>query len=1126
MADALITPPTSPEISPLMDTFTRTSAQPAASSSAASHPSLATTAAIASSKQSPTRRVLRRKKSGLGSTIRTKKSRDALKGVHEVTADKENAGAQASASNPSVAERLVKRVRNVKSVPLLNNTNRYSSQQQTCSVDQQSKSTTTNRPIGKQEFLVERKPSRHAASQSIGGGAPPVLGRYHTEFSYPSSGELDGRFELPPPPQSTDSLDLARSMTSNTELRDTRDHSISLTGTNVSHFGSVSSCSWNPAAATSASTMSGSQDMGRSSKRQRSETVTTFGGNTSTSLSGGSPRSTIRVDLGIDHHAAASTSTPKYPESMTTATTVSPTATYHKTPGTDSTVRATGDTTIEKSDVYRRSRQLQRIVAGFHETSDSRDTGAEDQEVLVANWSDEHQGDTDSMEEIRETEEMQQRFLKRHSRDFAHLHSFPGQAYSTRDAPETTTIGHDSPALRAFNLDESEQDRQARIIEESKTAGREKRRSWMLAKAGLLGGGGPLSPTAHTSPITSLHRRNGSVNSASPMSPVFSPQLGRFQNNGKRASIDATPRASVATPGGERRNSRSGIRPLSLVISQEHARSREKRSSLSFTSGDLGPLLNTTMSAATATTAPAVASPVVLEEEEDEEDGPPRDWSTVAAPPLGRRLSKTTKRHSYVRSSVDLSPAQQALPPYLRSYSQSISTHSHHSQTSNSSMSSLGAVIGGTANSESSCSSGAEHLGGPRVLSAESFNFRMSLQEKRHAPHSATLASYQLGGQDGNGRSESRNTFSSFAMGSVRTDSRLTLRGPTPDLRMDDAAEMEDRDARIKRRRARAFLVAGLKLENNTLQTRRDANQDVVVEHEDECEEETSGGRKNRRGGIMVEENLGIGQEHVSSPGEVVPRPVSTARSTPVERKRYSVMRREKVGSSSGGGGGGESSPEVGWSQSLPIRRAGTPLLPFYLAKPTTSVQQDSDQREVLRSEEIESKEAAAPEITISVTEDLENVAPPGEIQPSDAAGLDPLYAAHSRALSVSPQDTNSTVDNGDIVRELFWLPGAANPMMPGSSTPHAPQQNDHVVRKVKSDVGLGASFRDPIPNAPGRSMSRPPSPLLVHGDSAGASPARDADSERKSSWSTAARGWLRSETKITPEVEMEKGFG
>ena len=992
------------------------------------------------------------------------------------------------------SSKLVKRLRSVRSVPLLSSTRPNDSQPAPeAARSKEVKRKSERMDKGNEEVLSEeshRSRLYRPRTRTIGDVEEHQIQRYPTlssstnmyEFGYPSFAEVEGGFG---------------SVSSGSEHPGHRKRLSSQMGSlgyssisSGSNFGSLS-----------ASTSAGfAQGGAKSAQRNRSETVTTFEGATSGS---GSPRSTIRINLGDETPRNWMSERRRGSGASESVGSI----VFGRTPRTDQTLRTQNlDIGQTREEVYRRSRDLQRIMCDEHSPDLPISAPSEEETARVV------EPDQESIEEIRDNEEMQKKFLQRHSVDFAHLH----QSASFRSRADQQSLASAASALttqgeagsstdRAFDPTESEDERQRRIVEEARRSGREKRRSWMLSKAGLAGG--PMSPIVHATPF---HRRNSSsITSGSCMSPGFPPML-------------MSPRVGEITPRAHVRQSslQGGMRPLALVKNQER-----RRSMIIGQASDivLGPPL---------VTSPVEVVPEAEEEEESSDkvgelsrsessttcsmsaghfDDPyishARNWSNTSIgggmPSIRTDGHKRGSVHSSngsgsqgsISRSVSIkshrrtmSPAQQALPPHLRSFSASSVS------VTNSSMSSLGAVIGGTANSESSCSSG-EHIGGPRVLSSDAYNFRMSVAQRKESKSLSNRQSLQL-------RTESRMTNSTFAAGSLRTESQMTWRNETPELGFD--AELrdslsEDRESRIKRRRARAFLVAGLKLERNATPSN---SSNVVAEQDDDWPASATESKKDRRGGIMVETNLNIGEEAM----EIVSTP------QPIERKRYSVLQREK-GYDTGSGSDDVHSPT--------LRRAGTPLLPFYL-KPGNSPSMDeatffsARQSPVSASSVLATAESgnsaikpASPDITINVT------AESGIVYPINTEST-PVQRSLPRDDSEnSLQDPSAwRAQSGEMMRELFWLPGTSQEPVDSAGA------NDHSVRRMQSDVGLGAAFQQVETGS--RPMSRPPSPALIHPGSAGASPGR----ERKNSWSNAARGWLRSENKATPEVEVEKGFG
>jgi hypothetical protein len=178
-------------------------------------------------------------------------------------------------------------------------------------------------------------------------------------------------------------------------------------------------------------------------------------------------------------------------------------------------------------------------------------------------------------------------------------------------------------------------------------------------------------------------------------------------------------------------------------------------------------------------------------------------------------------------------------------------------------------------------------------------------------------------------------------------------------------------------------------------------------------------------------------------------------------------------------------------------------------------------------------RESISP-ITISSEETTHKSSRPAAAAPiSTANGItiavyDPMGHARQASLASfrdstserpAPQRDNSEGSSGDLhmedqgmnslelERRLFFHPPSNNP------TP------SKAVRKVKSDFGLGGSH---IALPQGRSMSRPTSPVIIHEDSAGASPGRPT----KTTWSKGVRQWWREETKPDAENATERGFG
>lgn len=160
---------------------------------------------------------------------------------------------------------------------------------------------------------------------------------------------------------------------------------------------------------------------------------------------------------------------------------------------------------------------------------------------------------------------------------------------------------------------------------------------------------------------------------------------------------------------------------------------------------------------------------------------------------------------------------------------------------------------------------------------------------------------------------------------------------------------------------------------------------------------------------------------------------------------------------------------------------------------------------------------SGGPGITVSMFGGNQATEPAGSrtVSPSQQL-LVPGMPRNESERSLHDPSTWHDRNSGEMVKELFWVPGMAT-----NVEEPEPIDGTRLLRKVKSDFGLRAAFQEQEP-LPRRSMSRPPTPNLVVEDAAGASPGRI----RKNSWSKTAREWLRPEAAETPETEVEKGFG
>ncbi len=809
-----------------------------------------------------------------------------------------------------------------------------------------------------------------------------------------------------------------------------------------------------------------------------------------------------------------------------------------------------------------------------------------------------------------------ERFLRSHSRDFGHL-------YSTNPNPMAPKQDErmDKPRDSDMQRMESAQERHERLVQESRKEGRERRRSWMLAKAGL-------SLDEPSSSSVPNHRRRSSVlgGYATPRVDVARPMNDPATRRMLRQSVDLRSQPVLA----------GGPRPLSLVASQDL---KKRLSAMGVVQPPAAALANDVTHAQVA--------PVLMEEPEEMsvvmeepvttprpsleidhrnrlgmgQPGHSRNPSSLSIPYAGTTSRRSSPSGSipppsaYTRSmnqaiaaqysaaspagSMNSTPPRSQIPPHLRNFSTS---------STGSSLSSLGAIIGESPGaSSSSCSSGADHLGGPRELAPESFNFRMSAVERS--------SSLRNGFQ---GRSESRLTTSSvgglIAPGSLRTNSRMTLRGSVFDNDTNRASLIEDKHERTRRRRARAFLVAGLKLEKGSL----DRSSAITIEQDEEEDEVLSDGqdaeeKHGRRHGLVMEQNdeltaLANVQETAPPREPISPPPPPSATSS---RKRYSVIRREKMAAyvqptaSEGPRDHPPRAPTPLLSLYLqPGRSAAAPLetdgeissvaasyhtarqstsrtsrhssrmsdigLPSLAEAPGDTARQPftSDVsvpseismpisaadvtplrqtlRRVKRFEEVAgpSQEGhtnviiastdplSGPGITISLFEsgsDQESATIESgsyddhsiDTMSSESVGRDSglLAPEESPALTTledSTQGWGRGINSEELARELFWRSEGEGE---GESV-HAPitelMTDVASIRQVRSDACLGASYRQ------GSSPSMPISPSFVHADSAGTSPGR----VHKEGWSKGVRTWLTGGVKATVEGDMEKGFG
>ncbi|KAJ9119201.1 hypothetical protein QFC22_003693 [Naganishia vaughanmartiniae] len=725
-----------------------------------------------------------------------------------------------------------------------------------------------------------------------------------------------------------------------------------------------------------------------------------------------------------------------------------------------------------------------------------------------------------------------ERFLNRHSRDFGHLYARPATSSITPQNTEQTEGPNGEDAIEDLIIPGPEVD-----IALARKEGREKRRSWALYRAGLVspvpaaGSNGwttPHSaPAASTSHTASISQSQQSISGR----PGHHRRVSSFLTGAHHPSVNPSPglTASPQISTVQRQTVLSGgFKPLALVavtkgISSSPAgpeRPVQRRNRWSMGSSASSPYIE----------AHASAVALLHHTRDDEEE----ELSVIAE--RESEKSRTSTRLSV--SSADHSRASlSSIPAHLRN---------HSSSTTSSSLSSLGAVINGSSPSKStsSCSSGGEHLGGPKVLSGESFNFRMSVVSGGGRRKSGLLSGDHDEKETGQSLDDRMtwNSAASSGFDNLRTDSRMTLRGGRlldGQIDPEDALAGNDRDSRAARRRARAFLVAGLKLEEGSL----------YHEHEEQPMSPSAKMDATRRAGVVLSQPIEWNDE----------APMQENRAS---RKRYSVMRAEK------------SVPlQVSQVQSpiTPNASLGTSLLwrqhELQSGASSASSYYTADEQPLHSPSEAQF-DIAEPGFTeifdtgIPVLGDRyrgrESVSPITISSSAGTARMSPGMNATSQAPSTglaAPGITIAIYDPSGHARQASLASvrrdsiGSDRPVptrddSSGSSTDmHLGQQGlnslelerqlffDHrsvrsansdafkSVRKVKSDIGLGANQ---IALPTGRSMSRPTSPVIIHQDSAGASPGR----HRKTGWSKGVREWWRDDAKANAENETERGFG
>ncbi|KAJ9110072.1 hypothetical protein QFC19_001743 [Naganishia cerealis] len=653
-----------------------------------------------------------------------------------------------------------------------------------------------------------------------------------------------------------------------------------------------------------------------------------------------------------------------------------------------------------------------------------------------------------------------ERFLNRHSRDFGHLYARPttsttGIALEPMETTETTTTGGED-AIEDLVMPGAEVN-----IALVRKEGREKRRSWALYRAAVTRGIAS-SPSAAGTIDRPIHRRTRWSMGSSVGSP----------------SVETSAPINITALGNTRDEEEE---ELSIIVERESEKSRTS-TSISLSSAE--------------------------------------------------------------QSRASLS----SIPAHLRN---------HSSSTTSSSLSSLGAIIhhgSSPSKSTSSCSSGGEHLGGPKVLSGDAFNFRMSIVSGGGRRRSGLLAediNHEEQGLDQ--RSDSRMTSQTFTnsssgFDSIRTDSRMTLRGKRllpGQIDPEDALMGSDKDSRAARRRARAFLVAGLKLEEGSLYREQPEEHPLLPSAKADT---------GRRGGVVIEKAI----EWNENP----PLQVNTT-----TRKRYSIMRAEKTVPLQLSTSQARSpvtttpatlGPSLLWRQHEFHSSETSSASSYHTAidqplnqSPVEESHSDVEEpgfMEVLDNgmqvpaERYRGRESVSP-ITLSSDAGTARMSPAEKaVEPTSAAmgqgaqGItiaiyDP--AGHARQASLASIQRDSIVLDGRPVPLRNDSQGSSGDIHLGEQEMNSLELerqlffDDHSanadafrsVRKVKSDIGLGAS-QITLPH--GRSMSRPTSPVIIHQDSAGASPGR----QRKTGWSKGVREWWRDESKVNAENETERGFG
>lgn len=660
-----------------------------------------------------------------------------------------------------------------------------------------------------------------------------------------------------------------------------------------------------------------------------------------------------------------------------------------------------------------------------------------------------------------------ERFLKRHSQDFSHLYgrsrAVVADGQNFQGVPGGTSIVASEPVHEAPEPDAEDE---RRALEEARRMGREKRRSWMLQRAGLAGtmplsvgeestqAGLSSSSAATTSASARHHRRTSSTTFLAP-----SARAGQASGHVRQTTLFGGPK------------------PLTLVAVQNRRRlSQQMQLPSSARSPFVEPFVTSpTDDEVSMSPTPAPTESPSAIHEVDEED-PSVTPKKRLAPPSSYSPHRDHPSSSPTSSVSASQHRTSSIPPHLRGASAS-------SHASSGSLSSLGHIIAGYSPgaSTSSCSSGADHIGGPRELAPENFNFRMSISDRNSSSRLGTRADSRLTWTSGSLRRQT----------SMQTESRLSQMDSTSDtdeeVPVAEILEGDDREARLVRRRARAFLMAGLKLERNSV-VRPDSG--IAVEQQVEDGHDTvKRSDSRRRAGIIVQ-----GEVDVANP-DLEPGVLGLPDKTSNSRKRYSMLRREKAAAAE--------SEELLTTPSSEQHGSSRGIVSIAEAAEDASYSSTNDLKgpgpslRALRRVD-SGRLTAQPGISISVFDSESEAA----LRPT----VDRLVSDESNGMSGW-----QTLDSSEAASRLFWHEDGAEPSR------LAPKQD---LRKVRSDGGMRSAYR-----SEDVAITTPITPTLVHADANGASPGQ----KEKSTWAGGMRGWLRkgsSSTKAGVEGETEKGFG